>query len=189
MHIIHSYRWSCCKGSVLNSIGPIVLHRAETTCMQVCYGVFYGFLFIYIVYIMFRSRLCWNTISRRALHRPDSLSRWSVKIIVAPFFTATFVAVNITAQPLSHIYPTDISECWSNPGIIWAFLDAFSNEGRFKVTVCVDEMVALFGRRTSKVVSGSTLFIHWALASRKCAVQPESKRAVDFNCGDGVQFR
>jgi hypothetical protein len=63
------------------------------------------------------------------------------------------------------------------------------NEGRFKVAVCVDAMVAPFGRCTSNGVSVSNLFIHWALAIRQCAVHPESKRAVDYDCGDGVQFR
>jgi hypothetical protein len=55
--------------------------------------------------------------------------------------------------------------------------------------VCVDAMVDPFGRHTSNGVSVSNLFVHLALASRKCAVHPESKRAVDCDCGEGVQFR
>jgi hypothetical protein len=110
MHILHSYRWPCCKVSILDILEPSVLRRAETTCMQVYNGVFYGFLFIYFVYRMFRRNLQWNTISKGARHRPDSLSRWPFKIVVVPFFTATFVAVNVTAQPLSHIFPTESSE-------------------------------------------------------------------------------
>jgi hypothetical protein len=120
---------------------------------------------------------------------PDSLSRWQVKIVVAPFVTDTFVDVNATAQPLSHICPTDISYCRANPVRMWACLAACGNDSRYKVAVCVDATVALFGRHNYNGVSVSNLFVHWALASRKCAVHPESKRSVYCDCGDGVQFR
>jgi hypothetical protein len=117
------------------------------------------------------------------------VSRWSVNIFDAPFVTATLVSVNVTAHPLSHIFPTERSECCTNPGMIWACLAACDYEGRLKVAVYVDAMVAPFGRHTFNGVSVSNLFINWALASSKCAVHPESKRAVDCDCGDGVQFR
>jgi hypothetical protein len=44
-------------------------------------------------------------------HRPDSLSHWPIYIVVATFLAATFFAVNITAQPMSHIFPTESSDC------------------------------------------------------------------------------
>jgi hypothetical protein len=120
---------------------------------------------------------------------PDSLTRWPVKIIYSPFLTVTLVAVNVTAQPMSHIFPTESSECWDKPGRIYAFLAACGNKGRFNVALCVDAMVAPLGRHTSKGVSANNLFLHLALARRKCAVHPESKRAVDCDDGDGVKFR
>jgi hypothetical protein len=45
-------------------------------------------------------------------------------------------------------------------------------------------MVAPLGRRTSKGVYASTLFVHLALANRKCAVHPMSKIAVDCDGWD-----
>jgi hypothetical protein len=113
------------------------------------------------------------------------LSRWPVKIVYAPFVTVTFVAVNVKAQPLSHIFPTESSECWAKPGRICACLAACGKDGRFNVAVCVDATVTPLGRRTSKGVSESNL----ASARRKCAVHPESKIAVDCDGGDGVKFR
>jgi hypothetical protein len=50
-------------------------------------------------------------------------------------------------------------------------------------------MMAPLGRRTSKGVYASTLFVHLVLANKKCAVHPESKRAVDCDGGDGVKSR
>jgi hypothetical protein len=63
--------------------------------------------------------------------------------------------------------------------MIWACLDAFVNEGRSKVAVCVDAMVAPFGRRTSNGVFVSTLLLQWALAINKFEVQPYYKMAVE----------
>jgi hypothetical protein len=119
-------------------------------------------------------------------HRPDYLSRWPVKIVDPPFVTATFVAVNVTAQPLSHIFPTERSECWDKPGRICAFLAACGKTGRFNVAVCVDAMVAPLGRHTSKGISASTLFVHFALARRKCAVNPKEQLIVMVGMGSSL---
>jgi hypothetical protein len=76
-------------------------------------------------------------------------------------------------------------------GYIFACLAACGKEGIFNVAVCVEAMVAPLGRHTSNGIHASTLFVHLALANNKCAVHPESKRAVDFDDGDGdgVKFR
>jgi hypothetical protein len=113
------------------------------------------------------------------------VSRWPVKIVDPPFLTVSFVAVNVTAQPLSHIFPTDSSECWDDPGRICACLAACGKEGIFNVAVCLEAIVAPLGRRTSKGVPASTFCVHLASANKKCAVHPESKRAVDCDGGDG----
>jgi hypothetical protein len=42
---------------------------------------------------------------------PEYLSLWPFKIVVTPFVTANLVAVNVTVQLMSHIFPTDSSEC------------------------------------------------------------------------------
>jgi hypothetical protein len=126
--------------------------------------------------------------SRGTRHRLDYLSRSPVNIADSPFMTVTFIALNVTAQPLSHIWPTDISECWANPGRICAILAACGKEGILNVAVCVDAMMAPLGIRTSKGLSAIILFVHLALANRKCAVHPESKRAADFDGWDGVKF-
>jgi hypothetical protein len=111
-HILHSYRWPCCEVSILYNLEPSVLHRDATTCMQVCNGVFYGFFVhmhcVHNVRAQLVLKYCFQGGGR---HRPESFSRWPVKIFVAQFFTVTFVDMNVMAQPLSHIYPTDSSEC------------------------------------------------------------------------------
>jgi hypothetical protein len=62
--------------------------------------------------------------SRGARRRLDYLSRSPVNIVDSPFVTVNFVAVNVMEQTLSHIWPTESSECWANPGRICACLDA-----------------------------------------------------------------
>jgi hypothetical protein len=106
----------------------------------------------------------------------------SVKMVDSTFVTIAFEAVNVTEHPLSHICPTESSECCANPGRICAFLAACDKEGILNVVVCVEVIVSPFGRRTDNGLAVDFLLEHLALSRRKCAVHPESKSAVD---GDG----
>jgi hypothetical protein len=109
--------------------------------------------------------------------RPESLSRFPVKIVTAPFVTATLFAVNVTAQPLSHICPTESSELWANPGRIWACLAAIGKEGKSKVEGCVDAMMAPFGRRTSNgdCASNFSCNDHWISRNVQFNLVPRGK--------------
>jgi hypothetical protein len=57
------------------------------------------------------------------------------------------------------------------------------------VAVCVDAMTAPFRRQTSKGDSANYFPLQLALATGKCPVQSDSKRAVEFDCRDGIQFK
>jgi hypothetical protein len=50
-------------------------------------------------------------------------------------------------------------------------------------------MVLPLGSLTAIGVAVGILFEYLALAKRKCAVYPESKRAVDYDGMDGVKLR
>jgi hypothetical protein len=53
-NIVHRDGRPCCKVAILNGLNPCVCDGAETARMQICYGVFYGFLFINIVSSVFQ---------------------------------------------------------------------------------------------------------------------------------------
>jgi hypothetical protein len=56
-------------------------------------------------------------------------------------------------------------------------MDACGKEGIFNVAVSVEAMVAPLGRRTSKGVYESTLFVHLALAKKnvQCILSPKEQ--------------
>jgi hypothetical protein len=69
-------------------------------------------------------------------------------------------------------WPTDSNEWFTKPGKTFAMDAALLNSGMSMDAVCVDSIVAPFGRRTVKGLSDLILFLQGALIKRKGPVHP-----------------
>jgi hypothetical protein len=77
-------------------------------------------------------------------------------------------------------FPTDSNDWFTIPGKACAMDVALINSGMSTDAVCVDSIVAPFGRRTFNGLSDLILFLQGALINRKLPVHPESK--MDVSC-------
>jgi hypothetical protein len=66
------------------------------------------------------------------------------------------------------------------PGETFAMDAALLNSGMYMVDVCIDSIVAPFGRQTVKGLSDLILFLQGALIKRKWPVHAES--TMDVSC-------